>query len=139
MNMKKRCCKCKEEKETSEFPINKTTNDGFGYSCKKCQNEYTRAHYNKNKKQYLDRNKRRTKEAREYVVDLKKKSVCKCGENRWWVLEFHHNDNKKEEINKLLTHGITIVKREIKKCEIMCANCHRDFHHQEKCAHSITG
>jgi hypothetical protein len=130
--MKKTCSKCGDEKELDDFPINRTRKDGHGSACKKCQNESTRTHYNNNKKQYLERNKRRTKEARDYVIDFKKKSVCKkCGENRWWVLDFHHVDKKKEDINKLVTHGITMVKKEIKKCIILCANCHRDLHHNE--------
>ena len=130
----KKCCKCKNEKELDEFPINRTTKDGYGYTCKECQRIYTKAHYNKNKKQYLKRNKRRTQEAREYVRWVKENSVCKCGEDRWWVLDFHHIDEKKEEISKLLTHGIEIVKKEIEKCEILCANCNRDFHFQEQYA-----
>lgn len=127
----KKCSKCGNEKELDDFPINKTRVDGHGNACKTCQNEYTRNHYQNNKKQYRDRNKRRAKEAREYIINVKKNSVCKCGEKRWWVLDFHHKDEKKEEITKLISHGIEIVKKEIKKCEIICANCHRDLHFQK--------
>ena len=128
----KKCSKCENEKELDDFPINNTRSDGHGSACKTCQNEYTKSHYRNNKKQYRDRNRRRTKEAREYVINFKKNSVCKkCDEKRWWVLDFHHVDEKKEDISTLLSHGITIVKKEIKKCEIVCANCHRDIHFQE--------
>jgi hypothetical protein len=126
------CTKCKKEKELDDFAIKKTTSDGRAFVCKECQNEYTKEHYNNNKKRYHDRNVRRKKEARDYVIKVKKNSVCeKCGEKRWWVLDFHHVDNKKEVISKLLSHGIEIVKKEIKKCKILCANCHRDLHYQE--------
>lgn len=69
----KKCSKCGNEKELDDFPINKTRNDGHGNACKTCQNKYTKNHYQNNKKQYRDRNRRRTQEARDYVVDLKKK------------------------------------------------------------------
>ena len=35
----KRCSKCKEEKEFSEFCLNKKSKDGYNYSCKKCANK----------------------------------------------------------------------------------------------------
>lgn len=128
----KTCSKCKCEKELNEFPFNRTTKDGREYSCKSCQNEYTKVHYKKNKKQYLTRNERRRKEAREYVLTVKKNNKCKlCPEDRWWVLDFHHVVDKKEEISNLLSHGIEIIKKEIEKCDILCVNCHRDLHHNE--------
>jgi hypothetical protein len=130
----KTCSKCKREKEFDDFPINKTRKDGYGNVCKTCQSEYTKAHYHNNKKQYFNRNKRRRKEAREYVINYKKTHACKCGENRWWVLDFHHIDKKRENISSLLAHGVETVKNEIEKCEIVCANCHRDLHFQRKYA-----
>ena len=125
------CPKCEIEKELEEFPINNSRKDGRGRVCKLCQNEYTRNHYKNNKKQYFERNKRRTREAKEYIIEYKKNSVCKCGESRWWVLDFHHIDDKKEEVINLISYGIETVKKEIEKCEVLCSNCHRDLHYQE--------
>lgn len=129
----KNCPKCGNDKELDEFPLNKTRSDGHGGACKECQREYTKNHYNNNKKQYFIRNKRRVKEAKEFMQQIKKNGCCKkCGENRWWVLDFHHNDNKKEDVSKLLSFGIEMVKKEILKCDILCANCHRELHFFEK-------
>ena len=133
MKENKFCPKCETDKPIEEFPINKSRKDGRGRVCKGCQNEYTRNHYRKNKKQYLERNRRRTKEAKEYIIEYKKRSKCKkCPEDRWWVLDFHHVDEKKEEVVNLISHGIEMVKKEIEKCEVLCANCHRDLHFQER-------
>ena len=127
------CSKCKIPKELEDFPINRTKKDGRAHICKKCQNEYVRQHYKKNKKQYYDRNIRRKNEAREYVINFKKNGKCgRCPEHRWWVLDFHHTNNKKDYITRLFSYGIDTVKREIEKCELLCANCHRDLHYQEK-------
>jgi hypothetical protein len=127
------CTKCKNPKELEDFPIKKITKDGHGYICKKCQRDFSKKHYYNNKKQYSIRNKRRAKEAKEFIINIKKNSICKCGEKRWWVLEFHHNNNndKYEDVSKLINYGIVAVKKEIKKCEILCANCHKDFHHNK--------
>ena len=55
--------------------------------------------------------------------------TCKdCNHSDTRVLEFDHiEDNKKKAVSTLLRQGYrwkTILK-EIKKCEIVCANCHR--------------
>jgi len=36
----KKCCKCKIEKDISNFSKNKSTKDGFSYECKSCKKEY---------------------------------------------------------------------------------------------------
>ena len=126
------CSKCKTEKSLDEFPVNRTKKDGRGYSCKSCHAEYTRSHYLKSKDQYKERNTRRRKEARDYVTNFKKNNQCQCGEDRWWVLEFHHpNKDKEGNVSNLVNSGIAAVKREIDKCIVLCANCHKDLHYKE--------
>ena len=44
------------------------------------------------------------------------------------VLDFDHiNNDKKFNISEFKSHtlGFNVVKKEIKKCEIVCSNCHR--------------
>ena len=45
--MKKRCSKCGIEKDESEFSKNGSSADGFGYRCKECNQETTKAWYRK--------------------------------------------------------------------------------------------
>jgi len=53
----------------------------------------------------------------------------KCGENRIWVLEFHHADNNKEiDIGKISNYRWSTIEIEIKKCNLLCGNCHRKIH-----------
>lgn len=133
----KTCNKCKQVKPIDDFPLNKTHKDGHGNSCLICQREYTKNHYFNNKFQYLKRNKRRVNEIRDFILLLRKENPCEiCGEARWWVLDFHHKDGKTDDIARLIPKGFKAVKDELKKCIIVCANCHRDIHY--KCAHSIT-
>jgi hypothetical protein len=131
--MKKICSKCGIEKEISCFSINRSQKDGFNHSCKECHRIYVNNHYKNNKKQYIDRNNRRQNEAKKYITDFKKNSVCAiCGEKRWWVLDFHHNEDKLNNVGHLTSWGINKVKEEIEKCMVLCSNCHRDLHYKER-------
>lgn len=55
---------------------------------------------------------------------------CKCGEKDIFVLEFHHKDpSKKEfEINARCHAPWGKIEKEIKKCELLCRNCHVRLH-----------
>ena len=56
----------------------------------------------------------------------------KCGESRPHVLHFHHvnPENKLNNPSKLLANSQTdAFFKEIKKCILLCANCHEDFHY----------
>ena len=77
--------------------------------------------------------KKQQKILKQYLNDIKEKSCCvKCGENRPWVLDFHHIKPKRMSIPEMARTSCTIedLQHEIDKCIIVCANCHRDIHHQ---------
>jgi len=47
----KTCTKCKKEKSTKEFCVNRAVKDGLHYQCKECNKEYYRANSEKIKEQ----------------------------------------------------------------------------------------
>lgn len=55
-----------------------------------------------------------------------------CGEKEPVCLDFHHLDSSEKEvaIANALTNGWSFkrIKKEIDKCVILCANCHRKVH-----------
>jgi len=64
----------------------------------------------------------------EYVWDWLSKHQCvDCGESDIVVLEFDHQQNKEESISRAMVNGWSIkrIQKEIDKCEVRCANCHR--------------
>jgi hypothetical protein len=72
--------------------------------------------------------------AREYIQSIKQQSGCKtCGNNNIRCLDFHHRPRtkKKNTVCNLVRHGYSfeIIKKEIKKCDIICSNCHRTYHY----------
>lgn len=61
------------------------------------------------------------------------KLKCKyCPENYPACLSFHHRNPKEKDIAiaDAVSHGWSIekIKTEIKKCDVVCENCHRKIH-----------
>ena len=85
-------------------------------------------------KKNLKRRIERTKKAA-YINSLKSKNKCKiCGEKNIGCLLFHHLDplKKRISIEYLPTHfGIKTIKEELKKCIILCQNCHTKLHNKK--------
>src|SRR3989344_5619954 len=60
----------------------------------------------------------------------------KCGYSKYpEVLEFHHKNPSTKEFN-LVLNGLTRswerTRKEIEKCDLLCANCHREKHVEER-------
>ena len=68
---------------------------------------------------------------REYINNYKLSRGCSiCGYNKCAaVLEFHHNGDKDFLPNSSSGRSIENLKKEIEKCIVLCANCHRELHH----------
>jgi len=134
----KKCGTCKKDlPETTEYFATRTDKKTLRYqhSCRDCHKKYRREHYLLNKKKYIDKAVVYRKKISSWFRDIKKGLRCvNCGEDRWWVLDFHHRDpNEKENnISGMARHGSKkALLDEIKKCDVLCANCHRDIHYKE--------
>lgn len=94
--------------------------------------EYRKVWYSKNKQSELNHVKNRKKMIKMWFVQYKKGLKClNCGENHLATLEFHHNSsNKENNISKMVSEGYSIkkIQDELKKCDVLCANCHRKLH-----------
>jgi len=134
----KTCTKCEKSKELSEFNKNKSTKDGLQRHCKICQRENNRKYYSKSgeKEKQQKRNAKRKVKLRDFIINIRKTLKCvKCGEDRWYCLDFHHKnpDTKLYEIADMPWQGMpkSTILKEINKCDTLCANCHRELHHFE--------
>ncbi len=70
-----------------------------------------------------------------YIWAYKSTHSCiDCGESDPVVLDFHHRDpnTKKRSLAGMRSRSIEMIQKEIDKCDILCANCHRRRHAQEK-------
>ena len=72
---------------------------------------------------------RRKKEAIEYMGGC----CANCGYSRHYgALEFHHKDPNQKDFDwsKLRLKSWDKICEELDKCEVLCANCHREEHHR---------
>ena len=98
--------------------------------------EYRRKWYAKNRKSEIGHVKRRKLEIRKWLKEYKKTLKCsRCSENHPATIDFHHKDKseKDQDISYFVAFGYSIdrIKREIEKCDILCANCHRKEHYKK--------
>ena len=76
--------------------------------------------------------RKRRKKIREMSVAYKGGKCEKCGYDRCiGALEFHHRDPSQKDFGvseKGYTRSWVSVQRELDKCMLLCANCHRELH-----------
>ena len=90
-------------------------------------------HYEANKEKIKARSKKKNRENRKrnkgYIFFVKTLHSCiDCGEDNPLVLEFDHvRGEKKANVSDMgnQAYSIKTIQKEIEKCEIRCANCHR--------------
>ena len=98
---------------------------------------FSRKWYQNNKEQQAQIVTKRKRELSEWLLSIKMAShCCKCTEDHPACLEFHHRNpkDKELEISTMVARGMSKFRigREITKCEIICSNCHRKLHWDEK-------
>ena len=138
-----KCSKCKTEKDLPSFRKSKKTKSGYNSLCKECESKTQKEWYTNNKERVLDRvkisNKKIREKIREYIKEYLSSNPCvNCGENDIVVLEFDHLRDKHKNITQLLRNtSIRLVKEEIEKCQVLCANCHRRKTAKEQCWYKL--
>lgn len=106
------------------------------YKSKKAQREANRRSYARNKESVGDKNKTYKTFMRQKWREYKATLACVvCGENEPAALDFHHvvRDPSNRKLYELLRNGAyAAAYEEIKKCIVLCANCHRKEHQRER-------
>ena len=87
----------------------------------------------KNKETRYNQIKNREKEIYNWFIDYKKGLSCiRCDDNRFYVLDFHHEEDDKEfDVSRISRIGYSkkAILKEVEKCIPVCANCHRELHY----------
>jgi hypothetical protein len=89
-------------------------------------------HYYANKEQYFERNRKAKAEMREFINSFKRVPCHDCNiEYPTYVMQFDHVGSDKEyTVSSLVNYGNkNKLLLEIKKCEVVCANCHAERTH----------
>lgn len=109
------CPKCQRDKPFSEYYISQPKIGKPQSYCKACHNKYC-----------ADRLTKRKIKAVKLLG-----GVCQdCGEfYHYSVYDFHHLSGKDHNWMSLRRRKWSDVERELEKCILLCANCHRVRHH----------
>ena len=115
----KMCRRCHNDLDESKFRLK------GGYrlnTCRKCNNRKGKLDYNKNRKKLADQ-----------LEKVKLRTGCAiCGWSEFTSgLDLHHLSGKMETISALLhkgRYGFGFICKEISKCAVLCARCHRGVH-----------
>jgi hypothetical protein len=99
-----------------------------------------RINHKKAKLQYQKENARKhtsmyRKSIKEYLWNYLLSHPCEsCGERDPVVLEFHHLHSKDMAVSEMVTRITSIerLEKELKKTQVLCANCHRKLTAKER-------
>ena len=112
-------------RECKECGIDISGRHRLAIHCEDCARQQRRGYANAYRR-------RRVKKAQQLLQEYKKHLCCvECGESCPVCLDFHHcNGKKRKEISQLTAIGKSweYILNEIKKCKVLCANCHRKMH-----------
>ena len=98
--------------------------------------EYSRKHYKNNKEKVKAKTKGvRAKEKAKWQTHKATLKCTNCGFDNPAALDFHHEDpsTKHDSVWRLVNNGrFAAAYEEMKKCIVLCANCHRIHHHEDR-------
>lgn len=98
------------------------------YKSKEFHREKSKEHYQKYKQNYNERNQLQKQKTRNIISEAKESGCIKCGEKEKACLDFHHLGDKDYTVSQMLGLNEKLIRDEILKCVVICANCHRKIH-----------
>ena len=129
----RQCSRCHEPRPLADFRLRDVRAGKPGFYCSRCRRAYRRAHYERNRTDYIGRAAIGARRRREDVLLLLHAYLLDhpcvdCGETDIIVLEFDHMDPSKKTIaigQMIGRRSWSTIRKEIEKCSVRCANCHR--------------
>lgn len=149
------CCHCHQNKELSEFGLERSKGDGHKGFCRSCASIYRRQHYNSKKAianttKWRDANPLKARSySHQYRIKLKEtviagyggKCTC-CGETEiaFLTLEHLNGDGARHRKECGSSHGTyrDVIDRGFpKEYTILCMNCNYAERKGDKCPHKL--
>ena len=132
---KKRCSKCRKTRLMTQFGLDERRKDGRKSWCQQCHVNGTMASYRRNNGRYVERARQSRKVIRAVLDKAKKKPCTDCGNSYPpYVMDFDHRPGNRKSFglaNAVNSHKALLeIQEEIAKCDVVCANCHRERTHQ---------
>jgi hypothetical protein len=137
--MTKQCSSCGLVGPPAAFYKDEKARDGLYPNCKECHKRavkrWKKTHREQEKTYRKKQNRRRITRWKALVDKLKSRPCADCGETYPpYVMDFDHRRDKLCNVAVLVHANVTLkrLKAEIAKCDIVCANCHRERTHGAK-------
>ena len=105
------------------------------YKDPKKQKAAQHQHYLDNLDDYRNRTKKRRIVHKQRAIEYLGGKCIRCGYNRnWAALDLHHTngDDKDLCISNIMHFSWVKILKELEKCILLCANCHREEHNPTK-------
>lgn len=128
------CTRCMTNRPLSDFHKNSRNKDGLQINCKPCRKVIDKISYEKNeyrRKSIKDRRIRIKSDNQIFMRRYKRFCGCHfCNEREPIALDLHHTDPEEKDMNpsNAISYSREYLKQEIRKCVVLCANCHRKVH-----------
>lgn len=132
VNGLKQCPRCGVVKPVSEYNSNKKYSDNLNPWCKSCKKQWSAEHYVANKEKRSKQIRDRKQINRDIIDAAKNKPCADCGiQYPSYVMDLDHRPGeiKLTRVAVMLGHTIETLVAEIAKCDVVCANCHRERTH----------
>jgi len=133
------CSKCHTIKDLRCFYKFKDMKNGYRNECKECTNSKSKLNKLKRGKAYNNEKSRqyRATNRKRILAYYGGSLICEhCGieDKCFSVYDFHHviPASKEQRIGVLINGGWTRIEKELNKCIVLCANCHRKEHNCEE-------
>ena len=133
----RKCGKCDLVKTVDQFYKKRRNKNGtiaYQSYCISCCSKRHKKYFQANRGKYLDKAKKHREKLINFVNSLKDQPCVDCKQSHPpYVMDFDHLDSttKVDTISRLQRTGSKeLIIEEIKKCELVCSNCHRERTYQ---------
>ncbi len=123
-DLQQQCSKCNATKPLKEF----VRNEQHKTTCKNCHKKKVYGWRSENPVRTQRISHRNYISSAEFIRSFKSGKKCTdCGIiYPYFVLDFHHLQDKEWNVSKLYQKSRSRIKEEMNKCVLICANCHRE-------------
>jgi hypothetical protein len=130
-------CKCCEKTKPIEEFYWRDKKRGIPTTyCKACNKINTkRWRKEEGREKWVAGRNKKVEKVRKWVNEQRALGCEKCGESRFYVIDFHHIDPETKKYtlgNQAIFSSWKATKEEVAKCIRLCANCHRELHYLEQ-------
>lgn len=127
---------CKRGHEFSPWNTGKQPKGRFCIACDKARRRENMRRWRETNLPYEKSLRDTRRKKKQALVNSLKKCCAQCGEPDQSCLDFHHLDptSKHDTVANLIYGQASndMILTEIEKCIVLCANCHRKLHAQER-------